>query len=70
MSNHDQQEYDWLNDPFDKEKQAEEAEKAHMTTLSCASIAIAFLVALPCAFLFGSFFWAVWIIGTGEPSGL
>ena len=44
MAKADKEEYDWLNDPFDEKKIAEEQERAHMTGASKLGLLVAVLL--------------------------
>ena len=50
MAHGNNEEYDWLNDPFDEKKIAEEQERAHMTGASKLGLLVAVLL-----FVFGLF---------------
>ncbi|MEY8461216.1 hypothetical protein AALA69_08835 [Eggerthellaceae bacterium 24-137] len=44
MAKHDDETYDWLNDPFDEKKAAEERERAGMTGTSKTLVGVACLL--------------------------
>ena len=50
MAKADKEEYDWLNDPFDEKKIAEEQERARMSGASKLGVLVAVLL-----FVFGLF---------------